>query len=724
MEGHENSIKQNLQDRLLDAVKQCQTHFGARQEVASESDLRVNTLCLEWEAVLSHGFKKPKTTKLLGFGKVDNLTGIAFWPAIRPLLSSEEKERFACLRFITTDIGRGRAWLRGSINERTLENYMQTLLSDRNHLRNHYEPHAFVMDEERGTMLPVMAAGLSSIIFSIAFDVDYLNSPLKTFEVPRIDSALQPASSSVVAASIKPSFALRMGSAPQDDDVVAISNKKGKKKKKKTPSPDSNLLDQTTPTNPINQATPINPFDETPTATNPFDIDTPTNPFPESVLPSDVCNLGPVSGSTHQYGDRPLVGVAYPFPSLSPEGEEEEGEDDRGGGGGGTGSCSPVDSVHSYSDEMGYTTLFNPSSFSSSSALNALEGALLATQSLPSSHNPSPIPTVMPTEISGGGGGGGWMSESEMKEALRALARSKESIEESQKATLEELNVERERVKNLEKELEEVQQKLNSTDEAHTQQQQSLERENDLLREQLKRYVGMVKQQQGGEGKGDGDEETESEQTSKKLVEMAEMYGELMEFNEHLHKSTQTKNNIIIKLVRTLKLANIPLPVSPDLLPREALEPAKTVEVWIPSVIKRGRGPDAHHAYQVYVKLGSEEWNVYRRYAQMYEFHKQLLKNLQGMEDFTFPPKKAIRNKGSQVIEERRKRLQQYLRSVLDLCSQPVIKRRDGRVNTAFITEGMSKEQFLKILPFFDDSTVASSQPKVPVQRSPSYSGL
>lgn len=58
---------------------------------------------------------------------------------------------------------------------------------------------------------------------------------------------------------------------------------------------------------------------------------------------------------------------------------------------------------------------------------------------------------------------------------------------------------------------------------------------------------------------------------------MAEMYGELMEFNEHLHKSAQTKNNVIIKLVRTLKLANIPLPVSPDLLPREALEPAKLV---------------------------------------------------------------------------------------------------------------------------------------------------
>lgn len=57
--------------------------------------------------------------------------------------------------------------------------------------------------------------------------------------------------------------------------------------------------------------------------------------------------------------------------------------------------------------------------------------------------------------------------------------------------------------------------------------------------------------------------------------QMAEMYGELMEFNEHLHKTSQTKNSVIVKLARTLKLANIPLPVAPELLPREALEPAK-----------------------------------------------------------------------------------------------------------------------------------------------------
>ena len=63
-----------------------------------------------------------------------------------------------------------------------------------------------------------------------------------------------------------------------------------------------------------------------------------------------------------------------------------------------------------------------------------------------------------------------------MKEALKALARSKESIEESQRVTLEELSAERERVKRLEREAAELRQKLSSTDDAHAQQQQSLER--------------------------------------------------------------------------------------------------------------------------------------------------------------------------------------------------------------------------------------------------------
>ena len=38
---------------------------------------------------------------------------------------------------------------------------------------------------------------------------------------------------------------------------------------------------------------------------------------------------------------------------------------------------------------------------------------------------------------------------------------------------------------------------------------------------------------------------------------MAEMYGELMEFNDRLHKEVATKDSLIIKLSHTLQLANI-----------------------------------------------------------------------------------------------------------------------------------------------------------------------
>ena len=41
------------------------------------------------------------------------------------------------------------------------------------------------------------------------------------------------------------------------------------------------------------------------------------------------------------------------------------------------------------------------------------------------------------------------------------------------------------------------------------------------------------------------------------FVQMAEMYGELMEFNDRLHKRILAKDCIIVKLCQTLMLAGI-----------------------------------------------------------------------------------------------------------------------------------------------------------------------
>uniref|UniRef100_A0A8C9TQ37 Sorting nexin 29 n=1 Tax=Scleropages formosus TaxID=113540 RepID=A0A8C9TQ37_SCLFO len=52
--------RQHLLERLLDAVKQCQIRFGGRKEIASDSDSRVICLCAQFETVLQHGLRKSR----------------------------------------------------------------------------------------------------------------------------------------------------------------------------------------------------------------------------------------------------------------------------------------------------------------------------------------------------------------------------------------------------------------------------------------------------------------------------------------------------------------------------------------------------------------------------------------------------------------------------------------------------------------------------------------
>lgn len=119
---------------------------------------------------------------------------LTFWFYVKEHLNRHELQRFYSLRQISSELGRGRAWLRCALNEHSLERYLHTLLADRPRLglvtsplvsyaphtvsqlggnflsfslvyrsfvfsRSYYEDWAFVLDEERASMLPTMAAG-------------------------------------------------------------------------------------------------------------------------------------------------------------------------------------------------------------------------------------------------------------------------------------------------------------------------------------------------------------------------------------------------------------------------------------------------------------------------------------------------------------------------------------------------------------------------------------
>lgn len=85
-----------------------------------------------------------------------------FWFYVKEVLNKHELQRFYSLHHITADVGRGRAWLRCALNEHSLERYLHMLLADRTRLSTFYEDWSFVMDEERSSMLPTMAADARS----------------------------------------------------------------------------------------------------------------------------------------------------------------------------------------------------------------------------------------------------------------------------------------------------------------------------------------------------------------------------------------------------------------------------------------------------------------------------------------------------------------------------------------------------------------------------------
>eukprot|EP00118_Oscarella_pearsei_P010472 m.64486 g.64486 ORF g.64486 m.64486 type:complete len:234 (+) comp35253_c0_seq7:272-973(+) len=164
----------------------------------------------------------------------------------------------------------------------------------------------------------------------------------------------------------------------------------------------------------------------------------------------------------------------------------------------------------------------------------------------------------------------------------------------------------------------------------------SLCRENELLKHQLKRYVGVVQtiRRERSEGLSKdtmeavsmvpvmgpaategsrfrADSISEAEHYEKKLVQVTEMHGELMEFNERLHMQLIGRELDVKKLKRQLAYyKGVPAEEDVDASRRarsssvmasrtSSFSGQSLVNVWIPSAFLNGRGADVHHVYQV-----------------------------------------------------------------------------------------------------------------------------
>lgn len=643
-----SEVRQQLQQGLLSAVKQCQIRFGGRTELATELDQHVTVLCMQFEAVLSHGLRskfllkknnsaiKQVTERVLGVSGTENLH---FWHFVREHLTKHERERYENLRHIWTDNGCGRAWLRSALNERSLERYLLSLIgSSVEQISCYYEDWAFLLDQEKSNILPQAAAGLCSILFAISIDKPELNTGGGgvTHSVPQEPVIQAPTS--------VPGVKKKHGGRRRKHVTTNIISFEGDNEGDEALQYDESRLDLSAQ----HPACDLNPVSEVLVmvgveCVEPKDADCSGSSDTGINIDSDVGDiensgaLRPVSNAS--------VGELIPVPLTE---ETQTSEDSV--------------SVPSFTEEADCSSVSG----------NSVEAGEVCTEAT---------------------GGKEESLINEMEKLKKELEEAKETSQNLRTQLAQTAKVQQDHINTIENRVRE------------------LNRENEVLKHQLRKYVGAVQMlKQEGQSQ-------EADLYEKKLVQVAEMHGELMELNDRLQRSLLNKESTIKRLRAELEMLRGPLPDSDD----DSISPA-LVNLWIPSVFLAGRPHSPHHVYQVHIRICDEEWNVYRRYAQFYVLHQNLKKQYPVIATFLFPPKKTIGNKDAKFVEERRQKLQQYLRRVMN----QLIEAHSA------LTAAPSKPLLISLFPFFGEQSTTEerhrSSPCNPFSQalpdSPQYTGL
>ncbi|XP_069839808.1 sorting nexin-29 isoform X2 [Dendropsophus ebraccatus] len=782
MSGLQNNDfkRQYLMERLLDAVKQCQIRFGGRKEIASDSDSRVICLCAQFEAVLQHGLKRSRGLALTaaaikqaaGFSSKTE-TEPVFWVYVKEILNKHELQRFYSLKNITTDIGRGRAWLRCALNEHSLERYVHMLLADPSRLSFFYEDWSFVLDEERSSMLPTMAAGLNSILFAINIDNKDLNGQAKT--VPTVSHLLKESTQNVTSLlkestqgvssllrEITSSSAVSILLKPeQDSDPLPVLSrsltsdgkaKKDRKKKKKV----SNIIsfdddgDMEDPHLVGVSKTPVSGMesseehsDRSSAALSNFEAQFEMNLNDKENTDSSWRNESPCVNGVFGYRKLDVKSIddedlddydtyeAQPVSKSDVRTESVSAEQTPVGSSENPQVCRwtqlqvlddnsdvlfPVNAANSYTHSD--STMNNlPYGDENVSAALAVELAQRGSNIQFSMEASPPEPVTVMSNVLPAEQGPDSMTISELRQAVVLMMNRKDELEEQNTSLRNLLDSEMEHSSALRLEIDNLRKKVAEQEERHAAKIQALARENEVLKVQLKKYVGAV-QMLKKEGHNDSypnlrnidgeilpevkpavDQDELAISYERKLIEVAEMHGELIEFNERLHRTLIAKEALVSQMRQ--ELIDLRGPVPGDLsqtsedqsLSDFEISHRALVNVWIPSVFLRGKSTHAFHVYQVYVRIKDDEWNIYRRYAEFRSLHHELQSKYPHVRSFHFPPKKAIGNKDAKFVEERRKQLQIYLRNVMNKVIQTVPE----------FAAKPNKESLIQRMPFFTD---------------------
>ena len=191
--------KYEIFERLKAAIEACSKRFSSRKELASEYDDYVVELCESLEEALQYGLRTQQLTQLnfvvsaafLFQNMQEIVTGsssdksksnyastseMSFWDFCQNFLTPHEKERFEKLKHVNTKLGKGRAFIRASLNEHSLQRYLLTWLSEEEILMSHYSHWSILMDVKMAKSLNDLIKTLDQVLFALTVDKVELNT--------------------------------------------------------------------------------------------------------------------------------------------------------------------------------------------------------------------------------------------------------------------------------------------------------------------------------------------------------------------------------------------------------------------------------------------------------------------------------------------------------------------------------------------------------------------
>ncbi|KAM4716014.1 pleckstrin homology domain-containing family M member 1 [Anableps anableps] len=168
-----------IKEKLAQSLKALQKRYVTSDAVVTSEDGDANLLCSALEAIFIHGIKSKYIRSETGGRNRKGDRGVLpqpyFWSLLKTVTHRDVITELEKISYLSTDVGRCRAWLRLALNHSLLECYLASLFREDSKLHAHYQPSALLLNEEEREVLLSYLQGLASLTFSLSYKSAVLN---------------------------------------------------------------------------------------------------------------------------------------------------------------------------------------------------------------------------------------------------------------------------------------------------------------------------------------------------------------------------------------------------------------------------------------------------------------------------------------------------------------------------------------------------------------------